>query len=207
MEKNNFAGKFIVLEGLDGSGQSTQVELVKKFLEEKGIKVVATKEPTLASESGRKIKLALEQKEKMAPADLQKLFADDRKEHLENLIIPALDRGEFVVSDRYFFSSFAYGVSDGLGLDWLIEINDKFLIPDLIIVLKVSPKVCIERIEKRGTAKTLFEKEQKLAKVWETYEILPKHFETSVIIDGEKPIAEVFDEVKKIISEKLNGKR
>lgn len=207
MEKNNFAGKFIVLEGLDGSGQSTQVELVKKFLEEKGIKVVATKEPTLASESGRKIKSALEQKEKMAPADLQKLFADDRKEHLENLIIPALARGEFVVSDRYFFSSFAYGVSDGLGLGWLIGINDKFLIPDLIIVLKVSPKVCIERIEKRGTAKTLFEKEQKLAKVWETYEILPERFETSVIIDGERPIAEVFDEVKKIISEKLNGKR
>lgn len=203
MEINRSKGKFIVLEGLDGSGQSTQVELLKNFLTEKGIKVLATKEPTIQSEAGRKIKSILEQKEKIDSAELQKLFAQDRKEHLEKLIIPALQRGEFVISDRYFFSTFAYGVSDGLDLDWLIKINDDFLLPDVIIVLRVKPGVCIKRIESRGTEKTLFEKEQKLAKVWETYEILPSRFKNSIIIDGERTIPEVFEDTRKIIIEKI----
>ena len=203
MEKNNFSGKFIVFEGLDGSGQSTQASLLKDFLLEKGYEVVLTKEPSLESESGRKIRKVLSKEIKISSKELQKLFAEDRKAHLENTIIPALKQGKAVISDRYFFSTFAYGASDGLDLEWLIEINDQFLFPDLTFLLKVGPKVCIDRIIKRGEGIDLFEKEEKLASVWETYKILPNRFENVYIVDGERSIEEVFKEIKKIANEFL----
>jgi dTMP kinase len=203
MEKNNYPGKFIVLEGLDGSGQSTQAELLKDFLIKKGFEVILTKEPTQDSEAGKKINEILAEKIKIEPKTLQELFAQDRKEHLENLVIPALKEGKFVVSDRYFFSSFAFGSSDGLDLEWLIEINNSFLLPDQTLILKVKPEVCISRIEGRGIEKTLFEKQEKLAKVWQTYEILPQRFENTLIINGEKSIEEVFEEVKKVVLSKF----
>ncbi|MDD2731598.1 MAG: dTMP kinase [Candidatus Pacebacteria bacterium] len=203
MIKNPYKGKFMAVEGLDGSGQTTQVVLIKDFLIENGFRVITTKEPTLNSESGLRIRKVLDEKMKISPDELQRLFAQDRKEHLEKLIIPNLEKGSFVVSDRYFFSSFAYGSSEDISLDSLIELNNDFLIPDLTIILKVRPEVCISRIEKRGTAKTLFEKTSKLAKVWKTYEIMPKRFENVIIIDGERPISEVFNEIKNIIFSKL----
>ena len=162
-----------------------------------------TKEPTKESEAGKKLREILDQKVKVEPQEIQELMSEDRREHLEKVIIPALKEGKWVISDRYFLSTFAYGSSDGLDLDWLIKINDNFLLPDQAIILKVRPEVCIDRIEKRGTAKTLFEKQEKLAKVWKTYEILPGKIENVVIIDGEKTIPEVFNQVKDIISKLL----
>lgn len=195
---------FIVIEGLDGSGQSTQAELLRDFLIKKGYQVVLTKEPTLNSEAGKKIRKILDKKEKISPKKLQELFAKDRREHLKNVIIPALNEGKIVISDRYFFSSLAYGTADGCDLDWLIEINNKFLLPDLIFLLKVSPEVCIERIKKRSKKRTLFEKEKKLAKVWEIYKILPKKFRNVKVIEGEKSIKEVFSQIKDTVRSKLN---
>jgi len=102
MLKNTNKGKFIVFEGLDGSGQSTQAGLLKDFLLEKGYEVILTKEPTIESEAGRKIRKVLDKKLNLSPKELQELFAQDRKEHLENIIIPALKQGKMVISDRYF---------------------------------------------------------------------------------------------------------
>ncbi|MFH1656551.1 MAG: dTMP kinase [Candidatus Nealsonbacteria bacterium] len=191
MIKNNYSGKFIVIEGLDGSGQSTQVSLLRDFFIGENKQVILTKEPTLTSEAGKKIKQVLGKEIELDPKELQKLFAQDRKEHLDNLIIPALEEGKIIISDRYFFSSFAYGSSDEISLEWLIELNNDFLIPDLTIILKTSPEVCISRIEQRGTEKTLFEKTEKLTKVWEKYSLFPERFENVKIIDGEKTIEQV----------------
>lgn len=188
--------RFIVFEGLDGSGQSTQAELLESLLEEKGFKTVLTKEPTVESSAGKKIKEILNKRIEASSEALQKLFAEDRKEHLEKVVIPALDRGNFVVSDRYFYSSLAFGASDGLSLEWLMELNKDFLRPEQAFLLKTSPATCISRIEKRGTPKDLFEKEEKLAKVWTNYEKIIPLFEEIEVIDGEKSIEEVFKEVK-----------
>jgi len=198
MQKNINQGKFIVFEGLDGSGQSTQAKLLTEFLLQQGYSILLTKEPTLNSESGRKIKEVLDKKIKIKPDELQKLFTQDRKEHLENLIIPALKQRKIVISDRYFFSAFAYGVADDLDLEWLIKINNEFLLPDLTFFLKVSSEICIQRIEKRGLLKTLFEKKEKLEKVWQVYEILPNRFENIYLIDGEKSIEDVFSQIKNV---------
>jgi len=205
VRKNSYPGKFIVIEGLDGSGQSTQTNLLNDFLIKKELKIVLTKEPTKDSEAGRKIREVLDKKEKMEPAQLQELFAQDRKEHLEKEIAPALKEGKIVISDRYFFSSFAYGAASGADLDWLMKINNNFLLPDITFLLKVSPEVCIERIQKRNqdSERTLFEEKEKLAKVWNFYKIFPNRFENVVVINGEKSIEEVFEEIKKIIIKEL----
>jgi dTMP kinase len=199
MQKNTCQGKFIVIEGLDGSGQSTQAGLLRDFLIREGFEVILTKEPTLNSEAGKKIRKILDKELGVNPKELQELFTQDRKEHLENKILPALREGKVVISDRYFFSTFAYGVADGLDLDWLIKINNEFLLPDLTFILKVSPEVCIQRIERRGEKIKLFEKKEKLEKVWQTYEILPKRFENVYMIEGEKSIEEVFSQIKKVV--------
>lgn len=203
MIKNTYPGKFIVFEGLDGSGQSTQASLLRDFLIEKGFEIIITKEPTKDSEAGRKIRQILDEKIKTEPIELQRLMIQDRKEHLEKVIIPALREGKWVISDRYFFSTFAFGTSDGLDLEQLIKLNDNFLLPDLTFILKVSPKVCIERINQRGKAKTLFEKEAKLTKVWETYRIMPEKFENAVIVEGERPINVIHEEIKNIINTRI----
>ena len=136
--------------------------------------------------------------------ELQELMVQDRKEHLENTIIPALKERKIVISDRYFFSTFAFGSSDGLDLEWLIEMNNQFLYPDITFLLKVDPEVCIERIKKRGDGIALFEKREKLSSVWETYKILPDKFKNIYVIDGEESIEEVFKKVKEIIIKQLN---
>jgi dTMP kinase len=124
------------------------------------------------------------------------LYVQDRKEHLENKVIPALKEGIFVVSSRYAFSTFAYGYSDGLDIDLLIKMNEEFLLPDLTIIVDVKPESCVKRIEDRGEPKELFEKFEKLKKVNEIYKKIPEMFENIFMVDGEKPIPEVFEKIK-----------
>ncbi len=206
MKRNSYPGKFIVFEGLDGSGQSTEVRLLTDFLKEKGYRILKTKEPTKKSEKAKLIESVLEKKEKLSPRELQDLFSQDRKWHLNNIIIPALKDGKIVISDRYFFSSFSYGMAEGLSLEELIELNNQFLLPDLVFFLDVKPKICMERVEKRGEEKTLFEKEEKLRKVYGNYKIVFNRFKelTEIyFIKGERSIEEVFGDIKKIIYEKF----
>jgi dTMP kinase len=203
MKKNNFSGKFIVIEGLDGSGKSAQVDLILEFLKEKKKEIIITKEPTEESEAGRKIKQALRKEIIIEPFELQKLYVQDRKEHLEKKVMPALKDGKFVVSSRYAFSTFAYGYSDGLDVDLLVKKNDNFLLPDLTLIIDVSPNSCMERIEGRGEPKELFEKKEKLTKVNEIYKKIPEMFENVVVVNGRRPIPEVFQDIKNIINSKL----
>ena len=197
--------KFFVIEGLDGSGKSAQVELLVNFLKNLGKEVIVTKEPTLDSDAGRKIKQVLKKEITLKdPLELQKLYVQDRKEHLENKVIPALKEGKLVVSSRYYFSTFAYGGADGLNIDSLIELNKKFLRPDITIIIDVLPENCIKRIEKRGEDKEYFEELEKLKKVGSFYKKFPEMFENVLLINGERPIPEVFEEIKNLINEKLS---
>ena len=207
MFKNNYPGKFIVVEGLDGSGKSAQIGLLIDFLTQKGKKVITTKEPTVDSEAGQKVKQALKKEIIIEPLELQKLYVQDRKEHLENKVIPALKQGIFVISSRYSFSTFAYGYSDGLDVDLLVKMNNNFLLPDLTIIVDVSPESCIERIESRGEPKELFEKLGKLTKVNKIYRKIPNMFENVTMVDGERPMPEVFEDIKKVVLSQLFNKK
>lgn len=192
-------GKFIVFEGLDGSGQTTQAKLLAEYLLRLGKRVVLTKEPTLDSEAGRRIRKILDNKEKVSPKELQELFVEDRRAHVKNLIIPALNEGKIVISDRYFFSTIAYGALD-LDTEWLIDLNKDFPFPDIVFLLKVRPEICLERIKSRGQGFKLFEELEKLKKIWETYKILPQRFNNVYMIDGEQTIPKVHKDIIRVLS-------
>ncbi|MDD5750298.1 MAG: dTMP kinase [Candidatus Pacebacteria bacterium] len=193
-------GKFIVFDALDGSGQSTQIELLGGFLREKGYDVLITKEPTKESPAGQRIRRVLRKQEKASPTELQKLFVEDRKWHLEQVILPHLEKDKsIVISDRYFLSTLCFGAADGLDETWLWELNKDFLVPDFIIFLDVSPEVCLARIEKRGDGRDLFEVREKLESAYGHYiRILDKFKKTTdvLIVDGEKPVENVFQDIK-----------
>src|SRR3989338_2355735 len=113
---------FIAFEGLDGSGSSTQAQLLAKRLEKKGKKVLVTKEPTSDNPTGKLIRSVLQHRQKMSPQELQRLFTEDRAEHLKNVIEPALAAGTTVITDRYLFSTLAYGALE-VEWDWLKRLN------------------------------------------------------------------------------------
>ena len=199
---NSYKGFFIVFEGLDGSGQTTQANLLRNFLEKKGFGVLLTKEPTLETKEGKEIKKVLEKKIKKSPLSLQKLFAKDREKHLKRTVEPALRKGKIVISDRYLFSSLAYG-SLNVSLKKLKELNKNFLLPDLVFFLNVKADDCLKRIKKRGEKIHLFEEKEKLRKVYQNYQLILKNFKNVYFINGEKSKREVFREIKKIINQHL----
>jgi dTMP kinase len=202
MKKNPYPGKFIVFDSLDGSGISTQAKLLADYLNAIGERTHITKEPTSYLIGGL-IKSQLTHDWRASPECLQLLFCADRAYHLEKEIVPLLKRGINVISDRYLFSTLAYGNVEIKDLNWLIEINKKFILPDLTFFLKVSPKVCIERIKKNRFEITLFEKEKILRKVWKNYEILAKKFKNVFIINGERAPEEIAKEIREITLKKL----
>jgi len=120
-------GKFIVFEGNDGSGKSTQILKVEKYLKEKGYKVVTTREPG-GTEVGYRIrKLLLDPAYKMDGLTEALLLAADRNEHVKNVLIPALEDGYVVICDRYILSSIVYqGIVRGVGVENIIKLNSIF---------------------------------------------------------------------------------
>ncbi len=203
MKKNPYKGKFIAFEGLDGSGQTTQANLLKDYLIKKGFEVILTKEPTQDSEAGKKIKKILNEETTTLPRQLQELFAEDRSWHQKNIVESALKKEKIIITDRSQFSSFAFGVANGMVLDYLLSLNDEFIEPDLVILLKTSPKTSIQRIQKRGEKQTLFEKEKQLEKIWKVFEKLADKFESIIIIDGEKSIEEIHEKIWQIVKQIL----
>lgn len=202
MIKNPYKGKFIVFDSPDGAGNSTQARLLADYLNKINKKTYLTKEPTSGLIGGL-IKAQLTHDWKSSQLCLQLLFSADRAYHLEKEIIPLLKKGINVISDRYFFSTMAYGNIEIKDLDWLIKLSEKFLLPDLTFSLKVSPKTCIERIKKNRYIITLFEKEEILKKVSQNYEKLAKKIKNIFIINGERPIEEISKEIIKITKREL----
>jgi len=148
---NPHSGIFINVDSLDGSGQSTQVDLICKELTRQGIKTLKTKEPTDKMVGGL-IRGFLTGVWDPSPVVKQLLFTADRGEHLEREIIPQLKKGNAVVTDRYAFSTIAFGSLD-LPVWWLVAINNLYLWPDLTFILKVDPTECLRRIDKSRLGK------------------------------------------------------
>ena len=195
-------GMFVVLEGLDGSGSSTQVALLKKALGSSGHKVHITKEPT-NNIIGGLIRGQLTKDWKTGPECLQLLFAADRAHHLEREIMPAMNDGNIVVSDRYFFSTMAFGGID-IDIGWLKKINERFVVPDLTFFIKVPAKECVRRISASRFELELFEEEKKLFRVWENYEKLSQEFDNVHVIDGMQSVDEVHKEIIGIVLDNLD---
>lgn len=148
-------GRFITLEGGEGAGKSTQIQVVKDYLLTRGNDVVVTREPGGTSE-GQEIRnlLVSGDKDKWSPLSETLLILADRAAHLESLIRPALAEGKYVVCDRFFDSTRAYqGVAGGLGLDVIHNLQQPVLsstLPDVTLLLDIDPEKGLRRAQERG---------------------------------------------------------
>jgi dTMP kinase len=190
---------FVTFEGLDGSGKSTQAELLRRRLEADGREVVMTREPggTALGEGIRA--LLLHGAEAISPWSEAALFLAARVQLVEEVIRPALERGAHVVCDRYVDSSLAYqGLARGLGVERVLELNLEAvggLMPDVTFVLLVDPDVARRRM---GGQRDRIEREDDgfRARVDAAYRELAARFPERVIaLDGDRPAEEIATEI------------
>lgn len=206
---NNTRGKFIVFEGLDGSGKGTQISLLSKFLNEKGISIYETAEPT-QSATGGLIRDTLAGYQKRTAYELAALFLTDRIFHntSANGIKHLLDSGVTVICDRYYYSSFAYQGID-TDLKWVMDMNlncPEILKPDLCIFLDVPTEQCGERMGSRQN-REIFENVDTLNKIrkkfFEVFDLL-ENSENISIINASRSIDDVNRDVVSSAMEILN---
>ena len=163
------AGQFIVIEGLDGAGTTTQCATLAAWLRVQGVDVHTTCEPT-DGPIGKLIRATLRQEEgHMSKHALPWLFAADRANHIQTVVLPTLNKGNWVLSDRYVPSSLAYQ-SLSMPIDWVAELNAPFPRPVLTLFLDVPVDECIERIHSRDEVREIFERRDKLTQVAKNYE-------------------------------------
>ena len=147
------AGCLIAFEGIDGSGKSTQVKRLASALRSAHHPVCVTREPT-DGEYGRTIRALSTRGAKISLQEELELFEKDRREHVDGLIAPALERGEVVITDRYFLSTAAYQGARGLDGDAILRSHEGlFPIPDAVFFIDVPVGAALLRVEARGEEK------------------------------------------------------
>jgi len=161
-------GIFLVIEGLDGSGKTTQATLLAQKLS-KTYKVLLTAEPS-KGKIGSFIRDCCLYEQTRLPTEAEALlFAADRIEHMQKELKPALEEGKLVICDRYVYSSLAYQGSAGLSLDWIKTINARALQPDFSIFIDVPPEKVIERLKRKKSVMETLETQRKVQEVYLKY--------------------------------------
>jgi len=190
----------IALEGLDGCGTTTQAKLLAERIISEGNIAALTQEPS-SGYVGSLIREALTTSQDTStetfPAFLALLFAADRLEHLDSRVRPALDRGEWVITDRSVLSSLAYQSME-LSADWVESINGLAPFPHLVIWVDTPPDECIARIEGRREARERYEKLETLKTLHPLYKALSERSFDGVKlvrIDGQPSVQEVHEAV------------
>lgn len=193
-------GLFITIEGPDGSGKSTQIAAMKVFLEQRGEKILITREPggTQISEKIRAVLLDRENSE-MVPMAEALLYAAARAQHVEQVIRPALQDGIHVICDRFIDSSIAYqGYGRGLG-DCVAIINAYAIrdcIPDVTFLMKIDPKIGKSRIDSSVQDRIEMEKIEFHNKVFAGYEALELEYPDRIVgIDASGDIEQISSEI------------
>jgi dTMP kinase len=169
-------GWLIAFEGVDGSGKTTQVELLATALRDRGLRVVTTREPT------------------DGPLD--------RREHVHRTVAPALERGAVVVTDRYFLSTVAYQGAHGHAPDELLARSEaEFPIPDLVLLLELPAAHGLERVHSRGASEPVFEQREYLEAVASIFRSIDRDYVERV--DAAADPATVHARVWRIVVERL----
>ena len=194
----NTKNTFIVLEGVEGSGKSTQSLVLSQRLSSEGISNLLVREPG-STNTGEKIRALILEGYELNPLTELFLFSAARSELIQNEIIPALDSNTVVVCDRYIYSSFAYqGYAKGLNLDTVAEVNSiatSHISPDLVFLLDINPEVSFKRT--KANPRDRFEKESISFhnSVRKGYLCLAESSQNAWhIIDAEKP-SEIISEI------------
>jgi dTMP kinase len=161
-------GLFIVIEGIDGTGKSTQVKRLGEWFSSQGREVVLSREPT-AGPWGKKLRESAATG-RLSPADELQYFLNDRLQHVEELIKPSLAAGKVVILDRYYFSTMAYQGSRGFDPAGIRAKNEAFApVPDLLLIMDVDVDTALQRIGGRGDTANEFEKRDSLQRCREIF--------------------------------------
>ncbi|MEY3421463.1 MAG: hypothetical protein RIR48_1755 [Bacteroidota bacterium] len=197
---------FIAFEGIDGSGKSTQVRMLAEYLTQQGHKVYTTFEPT-DSPIGKMIRDIFNHRMEGDQRVIAALFAADRLNHLlhsQDGILRKLEEGYTIITDRYYFSSYAYH-SVYVDMDWVIHANSMsadLLRPDLNIYIDISPEVSMERLRKGRSTLEMYETLDHQKAVYQKYEeaIEKLKYEEKVIrVKGERSPEEISLDIRKMI--------
>ncbi|GAB4235418.1 MAG: dTMP kinase [Stanieria sp.] len=201
---------FIVLEGIDGSGTSTQAELLKKYFQNQGDKAVISPEPS-AGPIGNLIRDTLKKRifftsdRRLFDEQMAYLFAADRHDHLYNEIdgvFKLIEQGFYVISTRYYFSSLVYNSQTPEQFEFVSRLNYKFPNPDLVIYIDLPIEVSLGRLQERSLQE-IYETENKLTQVRTSYKkIFADYQDKLLVIDGTKSIEAIHQEIIEFI--KLN---
>lgn len=194
----------IALEGIDGTGKSTQQAMLAEYLRSKGRRVVTLFEPTKESEWGLKVRELAERHQRPGPEEETELFIRDRRYDVEHNIGPALKGGKIVIIDRYYLSTMAYQGALGLDPDKIRESNERFApVPDLAVIIDLDPEVGLKRVNDRGSA-TGFEKLDYLREVRKIYRSMGD-YDFVEIVDGDGTVEEVFSRIREVVDRTLKG--
>ena len=193
-------GKFIVIEGMDGTGKHTQATILAAMLSNHGIKAIVTEEPTYHGEIGKLIRRWLNREFELKSLHAQALlYIADRYEHLES-VKQSLSEGKWVISARYYHSTYAFqGIGLGLDIDWLKQIHRYVLKPDMLFIIDMPAEESVRR-----KADERFERLELQRKIRKAYQELAKE-EGAIMVDGMKePVeisAEIWNHIKGVINE------
>ena len=179
-------GAFIVIEGLDGSGKTTQARLLVQKLRSSH-NAVYTTEPSRGKIGSFIRECCLFEEKRLDSATEALLFAADRIEHIQNEVVPALNKGLLVISDRYLYSSLAYQGSTGLSLEWIEAINKHALKPDLAVFIDVAPETVMQRLNRKKSVMETLETQRQVREVYLKFVAN----DDLVRIDGDKLVAEL----------------
>jgi len=200
-------GILVTIEGIDGVGKTTQVKMLTEYLRAKGIEVVQLREPTNGL-WGSKIKNLTKHGRNITPEEECHWFIEDRKEDVKTNINPALTGGKIVIMDRYYYSTMAYQGALGLDPGNIKKENEKFAPkPDLVIILDVPVEVALSRIRDiRKDDLNYFETFEYQRKVRALFLSMGK-FDNVQILDGNKEIKEVQQNIRKLVIELINSRK
>lgn len=198
-------GKFITLEGIDGAGKSTHLVWLAKFLKDKGLTVVVTREPG-GTELGEKLReLLLDGRQTMHAETETLLMFAARREHLDKVILPALARGDWVISDRYMDASFAYqGAGRGVPLQKLTLLEgwvQGIFSPDLTLYFDVPAEIGKARVQSIKSADRFeTESDQFFERIRQGYLQRAQQFRQRIsVIDASLPIEQVQQNLMQLI--------
>jgi len=192
---------FIAIEGIDGSGKTTQSKLLARSLKKQGHDVLRTREPT-QDNIGVLIRGILKSHAEIDPKALTYLFLADRIEHAKE-IQQAIEEGKVVICDRYMLSTLAYQSAQGLDLNWLKDLHKDILKPDLTFLLDVDPRISMERLR----SEEKFEKTEFQERARQAYLSLANEYENVHILHTSDPRMQTHRKMTELLSGKLPKKQ